>query len=421
MAVNRGGVAFWIACARSQGRRQPLTNQQRVVHRVFAGPLTQRPLSSASWALAPPNSLRYQNAKRPALSHPFHHASQPQRATCCHDDEWLESFSVCLVVRRSEAEGLTALFEIPITERCKHGEASAASGNKSNSLSFPLTIVDGTGVDDINVGTFNHNNHHFETIVREHGCFRSLLEAEKCPAPFLFGSHFYCFHCAPVEPLRGAEQACFGLDNLPLLLPSTLCSPASLLEDAPPGGDSEEEQKLALMYERLRIELPGFFKKNHDYSMYSVDVEFINGLLNTRTRGRVLYQMNLTLWRLLCLCYYANARLEVLKLTKHPEDGTVKARWRVRGLPFHSLLLRFYLRDKSNLYRSFDAFSTFYIGQDGLIHCHKVEKVMPVRPPVLPRVTSIMAGALVALGLQDHRPALNLLPPLLSSLRPDRD
>lgn len=401
-----------------------MANQQRVAHRVFAGQShsTQQSLSSASWALAPPNSLRYQSAKRPALSNPFHHTSQQQRATCCYDDDWEESFSVCLVVRRSEAEGLTALLEIPMTEQSKHGDTRAASQNKLNSLSFPLTIVDGTGVDDINVGTFSNNSNNFETSVREYGCFRSLFETEKCPAPFIFGSHFYCFHCPPVEPLGKAEQAeCYSLDNLPVLLPSTLCGTAPLLEEAPPRGDSEEEQKLALMYERLRIELPGFFRKSHDYSMYSRDVEFVNGLLNTKTRGRVLYQLSLTLWRLLCLCYYADVRLEVLKLTKHPEDGTIKARWSLRGLPFHSLLLRFYLRDKSHLFRSVDAFSTFYIGQDGLIHCHKVEKVMPARPPVLPRVTSFMAGALVALGLQDHRPALNLLPPLLSSLRNDRD
>lgn len=204
------------------------------------------------------------------------------------------------------------------------------------------------------------------------------------------------------------------------MLPTTLCSPAEKVEGELAEGNSEEEQKLALMYERLRIELPSFFKENHDYSMYSLDVEFVNGLLNTKTRGRVVYQLSLTLWRFLCLCYYAEARLEVLKLTKHSEDSTVKARWRIRGIPFHSLLLRFYLKDKSHLFRTFDAFSTFYIGHDGLIHCHKVEKVMPARPPILPRVTSLLAGALVALGLQEHRPALNLLPPLLSSLRQAR-
>ncbi|KAF0047703.1 hypothetical protein F2P81_001336 [Scophthalmus maximus] len=122
------------------------------------------------------------------------------------------------------------------------------------------------------------------------------------------------------------------------------------------------------------LKLPNFFIQNHDFTMYSNDVEFLNGLMNTKTRGRVLYHLTLSLWRLLCLCYYAEARLEVLKLTKHIEDKSIKARWRIRGLPIYSLLLRFYRKDKSQLYRTYDAFSTFYIGRDGLINCHKVEK-----------------------------------------------
>lgn len=32
------------------------------------------------------------------------------------------------------------------------------------------------------------------------------------------------------------------------------------------------------------LQLPAFFMKSHDYTMYSNDVEFINGLLNTKTR-----------------------------------------------------------------------------------------------------------------------------------------
>lgn len=50
-----------------------------------------------------------------------------------------------------------------------------------------------------------------------------------------------------------------------------------------------------------------------------------------------------------------------------------------------------------------------------------VLQIMPAAPPVLPRVTSLLAGALVALGVQEHRPALNLLPLLLSSLRQIRN
>lgn len=39
-------------------------------------------------------------------------------------------------------------------------------------------------------------------------------------------------------------------------------------------------------------------------------------------------------------------------------------------------------------------------------------QVMPAQSPTLTRVTSLLAGALVALGVQEHRPALNLWPVL---------
>lgn len=333
---------------------------------------------------------------------------------------------MCVLVRQGESDGLHTLLEISLSGHNKLGELLALGAHKSSDFSFRLTMVDGSREDDISIDSYKRNGS--DAVKREHGCFRSLFEAERCPAPFIYGSQFYCFHCPGTEPVPGSglkTKQGIVLDNKPVelhLRPTTsLCSHEKRMEGKHTEGDSEGEEKVALMYERLRIELPSFFMKSHDYTMYSNDMEFINGLMNTKTRGRVVYQLTLSLWRLLCLCYYAEARLEVLKLTKHMEDGTIKARWRIRGLPFHSLLLRFYRKDKSHLYRSYDAFSTFYIGKDGLIHCHKVEKIMPAQPPVLPRVTSLLAGALVALGVQEHRPALNLLPLLLSSLRQSRN
>ncbi|XP_042362549.1 uncharacterized protein C6orf136 homolog [Plectropomus leopardus] len=426
MAVSRGGVAFWVGCVRSHGRRQAIRKQSWSLSQAVDWQWIRqtRPLSSASWALVPPNSLRYQNIKQPLLSHPFHHASQPHAGGYSEED-WEESLSVCVLVRQGESDALHTLLEIPLFNHRKLGDLLAPGAHKSSEFSFPLTTVDGSREDDISVDSLKGNS--VDAVKREHGCFRSLFEAERCPAPFMYGSQFYCFHCPGTEPLSGSglkSRQDIGHDDklveLPLLPFTSLCSPVERAEGETQG-DSEGEEKVAHMYERLRIELPNFFLKNHDYSMYSNDMEFINGLINTKTRGRKVYQLTLTLWRILCLCYYAKAQLEVLKLTKHMEDGTIKARWRIRGLPFHTLMLRFYRKDKSRLYRSYDAFSTFYIGQDGLIHCHKVEKVMPVQPPVLPRVTSLLAGALVALGVQEHRPALNLLPLLLSSLRQSRD
>ncbi|XP_034455481.1 uncharacterized protein C6orf136 homolog isoform X1 [Hippoglossus hippoglossus] len=428
MAVSRGVVAFWMGCVGSHGRRQLIKKQSWTLNQAvnwFWIPQTC-PLSSASWDLEPPNSLRYQNIKQPVLSHPFHNVSHLQREGY-YEEDLEELLSVCVLVRQGESDGLHTLLEIPLFSHIKLGELLALGAHKSSEFSFPLTMVDGSREDDISMDSFKKES--ADAITREQGCFRSLFEAERCPAPFICGSHYYCFHCPGTEPVPCSElkskRLGIGLDDKPVELPllhlTTLCSHTERAEGGYTKGDTEEEEKLAVMYERLGIELPSFFIKNHDYTMYSKDIEFLNGLMNTKTRGRVLYQLILSLWRLLCLFYYADARLEVLKLTKHMEDRSIKARWRIRGLPFHSVLLRFYRKDKSHLYRSYDAFSTFYIGQDGLIQCHKVEKMMPAQPPVAPRITSLMAGALVALGVQEHRPALNLLPLLLSSLRHSRN
>uniref|UniRef100_A0A3P9HN49 Si:ch211-215a10.4 n=1 Tax=Oryzias latipes TaxID=8090 RepID=A0A3P9HN49_ORYLA len=421
MAASRGGVAFWVGCVCSNGARKPVQNWSRsqVVDWRWLGPT--RPLSSAVWALASPNSLRYQNVKQPVLSHPLHPAIRPQKPGCAEED-WEESRSVCVLVPPRESERLRSLLaHLPELSHTNAAEQHFLKTCRSSAFSFPLTTVNGSREDDINVLSLQRDT----DLQGEPDCFRSLFEAERCPAPFMYGSRFYCFHCPishllPDGKIRSFQNGGLSRRQEVSLMPAvTLCSHASQTDGQQ--REQEEEERLALMLEKLRIELPSFFLTNHDYSIYSNDVEFINGLLNIKTRGRQVYQLTLSLWRFLVLCYYAEARLDVLKLTKHPEDGTIKARWRIRGLPFHCVLLRFYRKDKTHLYRSYDAFSTFYVGQDGLIHCHKVEKVMPAQPPVLPRVRALLTGALVALGVQEHRPALNLLPPLLSSLRQNRD
>ncbi|XP_028316443.1 uncharacterized protein C6orf136 homolog [Gouania willdenowi] len=408
MASSGGGVTFLMGLVRHCSLnhlshiRWRCSGKQVVSGQWMCG---TRHLSRPAWAPAPPNSLRYQHIALPALSNPHQHVSLLK-------EQWEESHTVCLLVSPGDANALHSLTRLSLFRQPTARE-----------LYFFLTTVDGSREDNISVDTLK---------TREHGCFRSLFETELCPAPYMYGSTFYCFHCPTTRLHLVHGHACEAGSGMlrghgvapaeaPSLRHVSLCNAPSRAERECADGDGdEEEEKLSLMFERLRVELPSFFMTKHDYSMYSEDVEFINGLINVKTRGRVLYHLTLSSWRLLCLCYYAEARLDVLKLTKHTEDGTIKARWRIKGLPFHSLLFHFLCKDKSHLYRSYDAFSTFYLGPDGLIHCHKVEKVMPARPPLLPRVTSFLAGALVALGLQENRPALNLLPLLLSSLRQNR-
>lgn len=167
------------------------------------------------------------------------------------------------------------------------------------------------------------------------------------------------------------------------------------------------EEHLAVMYERLRQELPNLFLHSHDYTLYSLDVEFINEILNIRTRGRTWYLLSLTLCRFLAWNYFAQLRLEVLQLTRHPENWTLQARWRLTGLPIHMLFLRFYRRDKVELYRTYDAYSTFYLNSKGLICRHHLDKLMPSHSPTSP-VKKLLVGALVALGLSEPEPSLQV-------------
>ncbi|KAM6993467.1 uncharacterized protein RBU47_014774 [Passerculus sandwichensis] len=117
------------------------------------------------------------------------------------------------------------------------------------------------------------------------------------------------------------------------------------------GNPPSMEEHLASMHERLRHELPNFFLKIPDYGLYAPDMEFQCQHLHLHTRGRAMYAVALALCRALAWGYFASLRLEVLALTRHPEDWSVRARWRLTGLPLHLLLLRWYRRDKRTLLR----------------------------------------------------------------------
>ncbi|XP_058678556.1 uncharacterized protein C6orf136 homolog [Ammospiza caudacuta] len=168
---------------------------------------------------------------------------------------------------------------------------------------------------------------------------------------------------------------------------------------SPPGGGGGNPQRnppsmeehLASVHERLRHEIP-------DYGLYAPDVEFQCQHLHLHTRGRAMYAVALALCRALAWGYFASLRLEVLALTRHPEDWSVRARWRLTGLPLHLLLLRWYRRDKRTLLRSYDALSTFFLNSQGLIRCHRVDKLMPA-PTAVPEPKKLLVAAALAVAL----------------------
>ncbi|XP_051899766.1 uncharacterized protein C6orf136 homolog [Pristis pectinata] len=219
--------------------------------------------------------------------------------------------------------------------------------------------------------------------------FRTLFDSECCRVPY---------HA--------------GLEHLTVTAPQlrelAFRRAGELKSTNPQKGEPSMEEHLAVLYEKLRQELPNFFLKPHDYEMYSRDVEFISAFPRIKIQGRSIYRVLVTLSRFIAWNYCADLQMEVMKMTQHLEDWTVQVRWRVTGIPLHVLILRFYKKDKTELYRTYDAYSIFYLGPDGLVHRHKVSKMIPTQPPIA-KVKRLLIGALVALGLEEHRPALNFL------------
>ncbi|KAI8127349.1 hypothetical protein FF38_08446 [Lucilia cuprina] len=137
-------------------------------------------------------------------------------------------------------------------------------------------------------------------------------------------------------------------------------------------------------YSVLSDTLPKLFIQPLDYSIYSPNLEFQNNITGKHTIGLYHYVKQIALLRTVGHLKYAYVKLEVLKITKHPEDFTIKIRWRVRGISGLKVMLNFWkykLWDLKGVFDSqeswYDGFSVCYLGDNGLIYKHVVDKVMP--------------------------------------------
>lgn len=130
--------------------------------------------------------------------------------------------------------------------------------------------------------------------------------------------------------------------------------------------------------------LPKLFIQPLDYSIYSPNVEVQNNITGKHTIGLYHYIKQIALLRTVGHLKYAYVKFEVLKITKHPDDFTVKIRWRVRGISGLKVMFNFWkykLWDLKGVFDSqeswYDAFTICHLGDNGLISRVIVDKVMP--------------------------------------------
>ncbi|XP_058445385.1 uncharacterized protein C6orf136 homolog [Malaya genurostris] len=144
------------------------------------------------------------------------------------------------------------------------------------------------------------------------------------------------------------------------------------------------EAQLQRVFDVLASTLPNLFLQPLDYSIYHPNLIFENNIRGIRTEGLYHYVKQIALLRTVGHLKYAYVKLEVLKITKHPEDNTVKVRWRVRGISAFKVMFQFWkyklwklkeiLQDTESWY---DGFSVFHVGSDGQIYKHVADKIMP--------------------------------------------
>lgn len=172
------------------------------------------------------------------------------------------------------------------------------------------------------------------------------------------------------------------------------------------------EEQLQHIFDYLSEELPMLFLHSWNYSIYKEDLVFINNIRGTSTIGLDNYKKQIVLLKLVGHLRFAYVKLDILKITMHPEDSSIKVRWRIVGVSGTNVFLKFWKHkvwnvkeQLSNQQSWYDGFSTFYVNNDGKIFKHVVDKMMPdenAYEKVKPSVATKLALFIILLDLDSY-------------------
>ncbi|KAF6205423.1 hypothetical protein GE061_019595 [Apolygus lucorum] len=184
------------------------------------------------------------------------------------------------------------------------------------------------------------------------------------------------------DGIRFQERAVHFSPRLELSSEADMSPPVNVESESVDQKPSTEQ--LDRIFNVLSHELPRLFIHHFDYTIYHPDLIFENNIKGYRTVGIGNYVKQIAIVRLVGHLKFAYVKLEVLKITRHPEDGSVRVRWRIRGISGLKVMVMFW---KYKLWKMqeifdnqdswYDGFSTFYVGSDGKVFKHVADKVMP--------------------------------------------
>ncbi|XP_022203710.2 uncharacterized protein LOC111060353 [Nilaparvata lugens] len=191
--------------------------------------------------------------------------------------------------------------------------------------------------------------------------------------------------------------------------------PSTPYRDSKPSIDQLEN-----IQQVLSKDLPYIFVRPMDYNIYDSNLIFENNYRGVRLVGLSNYVTSISLMKLGSHLKFAYVKFEIINITKHPEEGSVKLRWRIRGLSGLKVFLLFWrikvwkLKDTIKDHETwYDGFSVFYVNGEGKIYKHVLDKMQPDDDKEeLVHKTPLAAKLGLLLGLTPRSSSLSDLSPM---------
>ncbi|XP_076282062.1 uncharacterized protein C6orf136 homolog isoform X2 [Lasioglossum baleicum] len=174
-------------------------------------------------------------------------------------------------------------------------------------------------------------------------------------------------------------------------------------DDKQPSDDHKPtEAQLKHIFNTLREDLPNVFVRTLNYTIYTQDMVFVNNFKGIVTTGVHNYVKQVLWMRFFGHIKFAYVKLEILKITMHPEDSSIKVRWRIVGISGTRIFLTFWMIKAWNIKNHtqqdsegwYDGFSTFYVNNDGKVFRHVADKMMPDQSNLMEKLKTPVAAKL---------------------------
>ncbi|CAL1534829.1 unnamed protein product [Lymnaea stagnalis] len=287
----------------------------------------------------------------------------------------------------------------------KHAEATSTS---SNDIFTFLSLVKSVNItsDDILV----HPQTHFGKIIED-----EISSRERMPVDVLSQHHYYNQQASPAVTnifpvtlimgsyaLLNQSLQTLSADNVGHTLTHLYFSSGGNPESSKGSGKhGPTRSQLHDIKEKLEDLVSKLFKGQHNYEILHKNVTLENNLFgdNKICIGMTAYKLELWKLRLRINAQYFSTAMEILSVTTLEQTGVIRIHWRLKGLP-QVQNLKFWRLFQSNKtiakedWEWLEAFSYFHIGKDGLVHKHRIDRMIPDNEMESGKLTDKLRGLL---------------------------